>query len=87
MGFFFFGSPIPGILRRRLDVEMEHGLSPAEFAVRREGKLLLVMVGLPARGKTYIAYSIKRHMVRRGYRESVTLFTNEKKCLCKYVDY
>lgn len=45
---------------------MSHGLSQAEFAVRRDGKLLLATVGLPARGKTYIAQSIKRHMVRDG---------------------
>ena len=59
-------SPIPGILRRRLAGKLHHGLSQAEFAVRRDGKLLLATVGLPARGKTYIAQSIKRHMVRKG---------------------
>ncbi|CAM9731697.1 unnamed protein product, partial [Ectocarpus sp. 13 AM-2016] len=58
----FKESPIPDILRRRLAGQVRHGLSQAEFAVRRDGKLLLATVGLPARGKTYIAQSIKRHM-------------------------
>ncbi|CAM9896186.1 unnamed protein product, partial [Phaeothamnion confervicola] len=37
-------------------------MTQAEFAVRCEGKLLVAMVGLPARGKTYIAQRIMRHM-------------------------
>ncbi|CAM9161242.1 unnamed protein product [Scytosiphon promiscuus] len=67
----FKESPIPGILRRRLAGQVSHGLSQAEFAVRRDGKLLLATVGLPARGKTYIAQSIKRHMDWFGLRTEI----------------
>eukprot|EP00752_Nemacystus_decipiens_P011163 g9918.t2 len=67
----FTESPIPGILRRRLAGKLHHGLSQAEFAVRRDGKLLLATVGLPARGKTYIAQSIKRHMDWFGLRTEI----------------
>ncbi|CBJ29032.1 conserved unknown protein [Ectocarpus siliculosus] len=67
----FNESPIPDILRRRLAGEVRHGLSQAEFAVRRDGKLLLATVGLPARGKTYIAQSIKRHMDWFGLRTEI----------------
>lgn len=31
-------------------------------SVRREGKLLVAMVGLPCRGKTHMARAIKRHL-------------------------
>ncbi|CAM9656522.1 unnamed protein product, partial [Hapterophycus canaliculatus] len=67
----FKESPIPGMLRRRLAGQVSHGLSQAEFAVRRDGKLLLATVGLPARGKTYIAQSIKRHMDWFGLRTEI----------------
>lgn len=59
---------------------MHHGLSQAEFAVRRDGKLLLATVGLPARGKTYIAQSIKRHMVgRKGHGDRVRVQGKEER--------
>lgn len=36
--------------------------------LRREGKLILAMVGLPARGKTFMARRLKRHLSWMGYR-------------------
>eukprot|EP00904_Undaria_pinnatifida_P009859 jgi/Undpi1/6002/HiC_scaffold_2.g01276.m1 len=58
-------------------------MSLAEFAVRREGKLLLVMVGLPARGKTYIAQSIKRHMDWFDLRTEIFNAGNYRRKVCE----
>jgi hypothetical protein len=42
-------------------------LTPAQATVRREGKMVFAMVGLPARGKTYIARKLYRHLSWMGY--------------------
>ncbi len=42
-------------------------LTVAQASVRKEGKLILAMVGLPARGKTYIARKLYRHLSWMGY--------------------
>lgn len=43
-------------------------LSSVQAVLRREGKLVLAMVGLPARGKTFMARRLKRHLSWMGYR-------------------
>eukprot|EP01138_Halocafeteria_seosinensis_P013068 gb/GECG01013346.1/.p1 GENE.gb/GECG01013346.1/~~gb/GECG01013346.1/.p1 ORF type:complete len:599 (+),score=83.85 gb/GECG01013346.1/:1-1797(+) len=40
--------------------------SGEQATMRSEGKLVLAMVGLPARGKTYIAKKLKRHLTWLG---------------------
>lgn len=42
-----------------------------QASLRREGKLVLSMVGLPARGKTAIARRLKRHLTWAGYRTEI----------------
>lgn len=43
-------------------------LTNVQALLRREGKLVLAMVGLPARGKTFMARRLKRHLSWMGYR-------------------
>lgn len=42
-----------------------------QASLRREGKLVLSMVGLPARGKTFIARRLKRHLTWMGYKTEI----------------
>ncbi len=39
--------------------------------MRKEGKLVLAMVGLPARGKTFMARRLKRHLSWMGYKTEI----------------
>ncbi|CAM9113009.1 unnamed protein product [Phaeothamnion confervicola] len=43
----------------------------ASSSVKRDGKLIVAMVGIPARGKTFLAQSIKRHLDWIGLRSKV----------------
>eukprot|EP01029_Cantina_marsupialis_P007261 TRINITY_DN1800_c0_g2_i1.p1 TRINITY_DN1800_c0_g2~~TRINITY_DN1800_c0_g2_i1.p1 ORF type:complete len:498 (+),score=149.89 TRINITY_DN1800_c0_g2_i1:328-1821(+) len=51
--------------------EQMNVLSSAEAAIKSEGKLIIAMVGLPARGKTFIAQKLSRHMKWMGYKIEV----------------
>ncbi len=44
------------------------GSCQVKSTVRREGKMILAMVGLPGRGKTHIARAIRRHLEWLGMR-------------------
>jgi broad specificity phosphatase PhoE len=46
-------------------------LSNIQALLKREGKLVLSMVGLPARGKTFMARRLKRHLSWMGYRVEI----------------
>jgi broad specificity phosphatase PhoE/predicted kinase len=46
-------------------------LSSVQAAIRKEGKTVLAMVGLPARGKTFMARRLKRHLDWMGYRTEI----------------
>jgi broad specificity phosphatase PhoE len=43
-------------------------LNSVEASIKRDGRLILAMVGLPARGKTFMARRLKRHISWMGYR-------------------
>jgi broad specificity phosphatase PhoE len=49
-------------------VAQQTALLTIQALLRREGKLILAMVGLPARGKTFMARRLKRHLSWMGYR-------------------
>ena len=46
-------------------------LSHVQALLRVEGKLVVAMAGLPARGKTFIARHLKRHLGWMGYRTEI----------------
>jgi hypothetical protein len=46
-------------------------MSNVQALLKREGKLVLSMVGLPARGKTFMARRLKRHLSWMGYRVEI----------------
>jgi broad specificity phosphatase PhoE len=46
-------------------------LTNQQASLRREGKLVLSMVGLPARGKTAIARTLRRHLTWQGYKTEI----------------
>ena len=46
-------------------------LTNRQASLRREGKLVLSMVGLPARGKTAIARLLRRHLTWQGYKTEI----------------
>ena len=46
-------------------------MSHVQALLRAEGKLVVAMVGLPARGKTFIARHLKRHLGWMGYRVEI----------------
>jgi hypothetical protein len=46
-------------------------VSTVQAALRREGKVVLAMVGLPARGKTFTARRLKRHLSWLGYKTEI----------------
>lgn len=56
------GAPLPGSGTGVIT------MTNRQASLRREGKLVLSMVGLPARGKTAIARRLKRHLTWAGYR-------------------
>ena len=54
--------------------------------MRKEGKLILAMVGLPARGKTYIARKLYRHLSWIGYNVCMCNVGNFRCGLCVCCD-
>ncbi|CAM9090962.1 unnamed protein product [Chrysoparadoxa australica] len=60
-----------GDFQQKISQAAGHGMSFAQFAVREEGKVVLAMVGLPARGKTFIARTIRQHMNWFGVRTEI----------------
>jgi hypothetical protein len=46
-------------------------LTPLSASMRRDGRLVLALAGLPARGKTFIARHVKRHLMWMGYKVEI----------------
>ena len=46
-------------------------VSLSQASIRREGKLVVVLVGLPARGKTFTAFKLRRHLTWLGYNTEI----------------
>lgn len=46
-------------------------MNNVQALLKREGKLVVAMVGLPARGKTFMARRLKRHLLWMGYRVEI----------------
>lgn len=42
-----------------------------QSSIRREGKLVICLVGLPARGKTFTAFKLRRHLTWLGYKTEI----------------
>jgi hypothetical protein len=54
----------------------------SQFAMRRDGKLLLAMIGLPARGKSYIAQGIAKHLNWLGIKTRIFNAGNYRREVC-----
>jgi hypothetical protein len=55
-------------IQQQTDACAAVGSCAVKSTVRREGKLILAMVGLPGRGKTHIARALRRHLEWMGLR-------------------
>ena len=57
--------------RQRQIVNGAIPMTNVQASLQKEGKLVLAMVGLPARGKTFMARRLKRHLSWIGYKTDI----------------